>query len=79
MSASQLHSVFYNRVDGKHDHCAVVAVRDWEAPESFSISFELAEAKLFPVGELPDDIARGTADRLKEVLGGAAVPHNGRW
>lgn len=44
----------YGRIDGKHDHKLIFAVRHWNRSQNFHSSIEIEESQFFPLADLPD-------------------------
>jgi|SRR5215813_909275 len=71
-----LHGLFANFGALPSDHIAVFVVRDWERPSIPPPNREILESRFFARDELPNNIAKGTARRLKEIFDGASKePH----
>ncbi len=68
----QLHGVFANFHASRSDHVAVFIVRSWRQPAVPPPTYEIAEQRLFPLGDLPGDLNPGTARRLEEIARNAA-------
>lgn len=73
----QLHGVFFNRVISRRDHVAVFVVRDFVVEEAKRPDREIAEARFFPLDDLPAGTTAGTRRRLEEILG--ARPAASDW
>ena len=69
-----LHALFQNTNASARDHVAVYVVRAFEYDGPLAPSFEIQEAKFFPLNALPDGTTQATRRRLAEVTEGAAVP-----
>ncbi len=54
----------YRVLDGKHDHVTFFAIDSWEEDPGWNRSFEIEEAKFFPLSNLPPS----TSERVREVL-----------
>lgn len=65
---ASLHGVFLNRGASNRDHVAVFVVRDYVQDGPKLADREIAEARFFPLGALPESTTRGTRARLREVL-----------
>lgn len=76
LETPQLHGLFLNDRDFRGDHVACFVLRRFRAGR-FRPGLEIAEARFFPVGGLPDGTSQATRQRLAEVLEG--VPPPGRW
>jgi ADP-ribose pyrophosphatase YjhB (NUDIX family) len=71
--APKLHGIFQNIAASRRDHVAVFVVRDFEWSGSPAPTYEIREAKFFPVTDLPADTAPATRRRLDEILGGVSA------
>ena len=71
-----LHGVFLNDAQFPGDHVACFVVRRFREA-GFMPGAEIAEARFFPAGQLPEGTTPGTRRRIAEVLSGA-VPA-GTW
>lgn len=71
-----LHGVFLNDREFRGDHVACFVLRKFRTG-TFCGGFEIAEARFFPVADLPAGTSGGTRRRLDEVLNGK--PHASRW
>jgi ADP-ribose pyrophosphatase YjhB (NUDIX family) len=69
-----LHGLFQNTNASARDHVAVYVVRAFEYGGPLAPSFEIQEAKFFPLDALPDGTTQSTRKRLAEVTEAAAVP-----
>ena len=65
-----LHGIFLNDAQFIGDHVACFVVRRFREA-GFTANSEIAEARFFPVGALPDGTTPGTRRRIAEVLEGA--------
>ncbi len=72
-----LHGVYSNFGNFPGDHIAVFVVREWQRRSGYCKRGEIAEARMFAVGELPDQIDPGTRARLAEIYDSA--PINALW
>jgi ADP-ribose pyrophosphatase YjhB (NUDIX family) len=72
-----LHGVFFNRNASRRDHVVVYVVREFRVIEPKAPDREIAEARFFPLDALPQDLTRGTRERLREIAGRAPV--SARW
>src|SRR5207249_706636 len=67
-----LHGIFANEDHFRGDHVACFIVREFiRAP--WSPSFEIADARFFPIEGLPDMVTVGTRRRIAEIAHGTAV------
>lgn len=72
----RLHGMFLNDRQFRGDHVACFVLRRFsEGP--FTPGFEIAEARFFPVGALPEGASAGTMRRIAEVLEG--LPPARHW
>jgi ADP-ribose pyrophosphatase YjhB (NUDIX family) len=72
-AAPELHGIFSNFASFQGDHIAVFVVRHWERREDYRKRGEIAEARMFAQGELPERIDVGTRARLAEIFDGATT------
>ena len=70
------HGIFLNDKHYPGDHVACFVVRKFEQG-AFSGNAEIAEARFFPVSDLPDTTTPGTRRRIAEVLEGR--PPDREW
>jgi ADP-ribose pyrophosphatase YjhB (NUDIX family) len=70
----QLHGLFQNRNASSRDHVAVYVVREFDYGGPLAPSFEIQEAKFFPLGALPEGTTQSTRRHLKEILDGIPPP-----
>lgn len=70
--APVLHGIFQNIAATRRDHVAVYVVRDFEWGGPAAPTYEIREARFFPVAAVPDDTSAATRRRLEEILKGAA-------
>ena len=75
--APVLHGVYLNTFVTQRDHVLVYVVRDFRQTEARGADREIVETGFFPVDNLPEGAARGTRERLAEVLAGA--PASALW
>lgn len=71
-SRPRLLSIHSNERFFPGDHVLVFAVDAFEPAESSS-RHEIAEARFFPLDALPENLNRGSGERLLEFLGGQAA------
>lgn len=69
--APELHGIFSNFASFPGDHIAVFVVRQWTRRAEYRKRGEIAEARMFARGELPERIDPGTRARLAEIFDGA--------
>ena len=72
--APVLHGVFQNSAASRRDHVAVYVVRAFEWGGPPAPTFEIREARFFPLAGLPDDTSAATRRRLDEILKDAVPP-----
>jgi ADP-ribose pyrophosphatase YjhB (NUDIX family) len=70
----KLHALFQNRSASSRDHVAVYVVREFEYGGPLAPSFEIKEAKFFPLGALPEGTTQGTRKRIAEITDGVPPP-----
>lgn len=70
---ADLRSMHYNTGSSRRDHVALYVVTEYRQREPKKRDREIAEARFFPVGELPADTTPATRRRIAEVFGEAAV------
>lgn len=68
--APVLHGVFFNRTMSRRDHVLVYVVRDFTVLGPREPDWEIVETGFFDPNALPDDIAKASATRLREILDG---------
>jgi 8-oxo-dGTP pyrophosphatase MutT (NUDIX family) len=69
----KLHGLFSNEEHFPGDHIACFVVRDFTRGV-FEPSMEIAEARFFPVHDLPKETTGGTRRRIAEILSGNVPP-----
>lgn len=69
-----LHALFQNKNASLRDHVAVYVVRAFEYGGPLPPSFEIREAKFFPLDALPEGTTQSTQRRLAEILEGLPPP-----
>jgi ADP-ribose pyrophosphatase YjhB (NUDIX family) len=74
---AQLHGVFSNFTSFSGDHIAVFVVRHWERSENYYRRGEIAEARMFERGSLPELTDTGTRTRLAEIFD--RIPRSPLW
>jgi ADP-ribose pyrophosphatase YjhB (NUDIX family) len=72
--APKLHALFQNQNASARDHVAVYVVREFEYGGPLAPTFEIQEAKFFPLSALPEGTTQGTRKRIEEVVNAAPVP-----
>jgi len=70
----QLHGLFLNDRQFPGDHIACFVLRRF-VQEPFRPNVEIAEARFFPTGSLPEGTTPGTRRRIAEVVDGVASAH----
>lgn len=65
-----LHALFQNKNASARDHVAVYVVREFDYGGPLAPSFEIQEAKFFPLDALPEGTTQSTCRRLAEIAGG---------
>lgn len=71
-AAPELHGIFANFASFPGDHIAVFVVRHWQRRPDYRKRGEIAEARMYAQGELPERIDPGTRARLAEIFEGVA-------
>jgi ADP-ribose pyrophosphatase YjhB (NUDIX family) len=61
--------VFSNPLQYKHDHVVLFRVKEWEHGPLRPRAWEIAEAKFFPLAQLPEGVSPGTRRRIEEFQG----------
>jgi len=69
----RLVGVYLSTVNRKSDHILFFEAGDWRRVEGKARPLEIAEARFFPIRDLPEGTTGGTRRRLAELLG-EAVP-----
>jgi ADP-ribose pyrophosphatase YjhB (NUDIX family) len=69
-----LHAIFQNKHASSRDHVAVYVVRAFEYCGALAPTWEIQEAKFFPLNALPEDTTQGTRKRIAEIVDGSAPP-----
>ena len=72
--APKLHALFQNRNASSRDHVAVYVVREFEYGGPLAPTFEIKEAKFFPLKGLPEGTTQSTRRRIEEILNGLPAP-----
>ncbi len=72
-----LHGIFYNERLGRRDHVCLFVVRSfaWSGPPAPTM--EIAEARFWPVADLPPGTLASVRARLAEIVDGAEI--GSRW
>jgi ADP-ribose pyrophosphatase YjhB (NUDIX family) len=73
----QLFGIYSNGAVFPGDHIALFIVRSWQQTRVPEPNYEIAAQQMFAPDALPDDVNRGTARRLAEILGG--TPRSAAW
>ena len=76
LSPPRLVSMHHNTIASRRDHVGVYVITNYHQTSVKQPDHEIAEAGFFPVGQLPSGITPGTARRIAEATGGAAVSPN---
>ncbi|WP_052121466.1 NUDIX domain-containing protein [Inquilinus limosus] len=71
-SGARLFSVYAHFDKLRCDHVALFLADRWR-PSGGRLSFEIAEARFFPVDDLPRDIHGATHRRIQEILGHRSI------
>jgi 8-oxo-dGTP pyrophosphatase MutT (NUDIX family) len=66
----KLHGLFSNEEHFRGDHIACLVVRDFNRGP-WAPTLEIAEARFFPLGQLPEGTTAGTLRRIDEITRGA--------
>lgn len=66
-----LFGMYLSLTENKSDHIAVFATESWKVIDGKARPLEIAEAKFFPIRDLPKGTTGGTRRRLAEFLGEA--------
>jgi ADP-ribose pyrophosphatase YjhB (NUDIX family) len=69
--APELHALFQNKNASSRDHVAVYVVREFDYGGPLAPTFEIQEAKFFPLDALPEGTTQSTRKRLAEITDGA--------
>ncbi|MEZ5873165.1 MAG: NUDIX domain-containing protein [Nitratireductor sp.] len=69
----ELLGAYFNRRLNSRDHVLLYRFRQWEMVGEFKANMEIAEAGFFALDALPDDVSRGTAQRIGEIHHGIPV------
>jgi ADP-ribose pyrophosphatase YjhB (NUDIX family) len=69
--APELHALFQNKNASSRDHVAVYVVREFDYGGPLAPTFEIQEAKFFPLDALPEGTTQSTRKRLAEIMDGA--------
>lgn len=72
-----IHGILFNGHVSRRDHVVVFVVRAFSDGGPRRPDREIAEARFFPLAELPDGTTAGTRARLDEVVNGRPAP--GHW
>jgi 8-oxo-dGTP pyrophosphatase MutT (NUDIX family) len=65
-----LFGIYRNVHADSRDHVALFVCRDFKREEMALPNGEIVDCRSFPLDRLPADASRGTATRLREILGG---------
>lgn len=72
-----LHGVFLNASTSDRDHVGVFVCRDPAQVRPFKPDLEIADGQWFSCKHLPEDVTRGTRQRILEITGDLPMPE--RW
>jgi ADP-ribose pyrophosphatase YjhB (NUDIX family) len=67
-SEPELIGVYLNMKTSRQDHVALYLCREWEQDAVPKPNMEIAECKIFPLNDLPEEITQSTRARLTEVF-----------
>ena len=70
----RLHGIYYNGRVSRRDHVLVYEIRDYTVLRAKRPDREIAEARFFPLADLPADTTPGTRARLDEIVNGRSGP-----
>jgi ADP-ribose pyrophosphatase YjhB (NUDIX family) len=70
----RLHALFQNRHASSRDHVAVYVVREFDYDGPLAPSWEIQEARFFPLNALPEATTQGTRNRIAEIIEGKQPP-----
>lgn len=73
---ARLSGIFFNRSLSRRDHVLVYVVRAFRVIGPRAPDWEIAEARFFPVADLPEGTTRATRARLDEILSGRTLSAN---
>lgn len=73
----RLHGVFFNSQASPRDHVVVYVIREFAVTGPKIPDREIAEARFFPVDDLPEGVTKATRRRLAEILAGE--PAGSEW
>ena len=72
----QIFNIYFNTIASKRDHVALYQCQTLSDGEAKTPDKEIAEARFFPLDNLPSDTSAGTRRRLAEMFEGAEIsPH----
>jgi ADP-ribose pyrophosphatase YjhB (NUDIX family) len=77
LEAPRLFGVYSHFETYPGDHIVLFIVDRWQQERVWKPNLEIAEHRLFDIGELPESLAPGTARRLKEIL--EKMPQASAW
>ena len=69
----RLHGIFFNRAGSNRDHVVCYVVEDFHILPAQWPNLEIAEARFFPVDDLPPETTRATRAKIDEILHGAPI------
>jgi ADP-ribose pyrophosphatase YjhB (NUDIX family) len=70
----RLHALFQNRHASSRDHVAVYVVREFDYDGPLAPSWEIQEARFFPLNALPEATTQGARNRIAEIIEGKQPP-----
>jgi ADP-ribose pyrophosphatase YjhB (NUDIX family) len=70
----ELVAMFYNKTATNRDHVGYYIVQDFVQTAPFASNREIAEARFFPITDLPEDTTPSTRRRIHEFLNGETSP-----
>ncbi len=70
----ELIGIYLNRKASRQDHVALYLCREWSQANLPEPNMEIAECRLFPLDNLPDDATPSTRARIIETLNDEAKP-----
>lgn len=76
LESPRLVSLHFNRAASRRDHVAVFLISRFEQTAPKSSDGEIAEARFFPVDQLPPDITPGARRRIREIFGGGEADYH---
>jgi ADP-ribose pyrophosphatase YjhB (NUDIX family) len=77
ISTPKLMGIYFSLTENKSDHIVVFETGDWRPVEGERRVLEIAEARFFPIRDLPKGTTGGTRRRLTELSG--ETPRSDTW